>query len=155
MDSNRLNRWLTLGANVGVLIGLGLVSYELVQNRELMRAQTRDQIATALVGLQIETGTDQQLVELLQRADDGEELTKAEQRQIEYRFNALIRYWENVHYQYRQDLYDEVEFHWQREAWRKTFENGRAILSYWCSNRLLYSPEFAAELDSLLPTNSC
>ena len=55
MDSNRLDRWLTLDANVGVLIGLGLVSYELVQNRELMRAQTRDQIATALVGLQIET----------------------------------------------------------------------------------------------------
>ena len=155
MDSVRLNRWLTLGANIGVLIGIMLLLVELDQNRDMMRAQTRHQLAMGLVELQIATGTNQQLVGLLDRADSGEELTIAEQRQVGYRFNALIRYWENVHYQYRQDLYDEVEFHWQREAWRKSFENGRAITSYWCRNRLLYSPEFAAEIDSLLPTNSC
>ena len=155
VDVDRLNSWLTLCASVGVLIGLGLVFYELVQNRELMQAQTRDQIATALVELQIETATDQQLVELLQRADDGEELTKAEERQIGYRFNALIRYWENVHYQYRQGLYDEVEFESQREAWRQTFEVGKAITRYWCRMRSLYSPEFATELDRLLLEDSC
>ena len=155
MDSVRLNRWLTLGANIGVLIGIMLLLVELDQNRDMMRAQTRHQLAMGLVELQIATGTNQQLVGLLDRADSGDELTIAEQRQVGYRLNALIRYWENVHYQYRQDLYDEVEFHWQREAWRKSFENGRAITSYWCRNRLLYSPEFAAELDSLLPTNSC
>ncbi len=162
VDAGRLNSWLTLGANVGVLIGLGLVFYELVQNRELMQAQTRDQIATALVELQIESATDQQLVELLQRADDGVELTKAEERQIGYRFNALIRYWENVHYQYRRGLYDEVEFESQREAWRQTFEVGKAITRYWCRmrslyspERSLYSPEFATELDRLLLQDSC
>ena len=155
MDSVRLNRWLTLGANLGVLIGIILLLVELDQNRDMMRAQTRHQLAMGLVELQIATGTNQQLVGLLDRADSGDELTNAEQRQVGYRFNALIRYWENVHYQYRQDLYDEVEFHWQREAWRKSFENRLAITNYWCRNRLLYSPEFAAELDSLLPTNSC
>ncbi len=155
MDSDRLNRWLTLGANLGVLVGIVLLWVELVQNRDMMRAQTRDQIATALVELQIETGTNRQLVELLYRADSGEELTGADLRQIGYRFNALIRYWENVHYQYRQDLYDEVEFESQREAWRWTFENGPAITSYWCRMRLLYSPELVAELDRLLPKNSC
>ena len=99
MDSDQLNRWLTLGANLGVLVGIVLLLVELDQNRDMMRAQTRHQLATALVELQIETGTNQQLVELLQRADDGEELTSAERRQVGYRFNALIRYWENVHYQ--------------------------------------------------------
>jgi len=155
MDSVRLNRWLTLGANLGVLIGIVLLLVELDQNRDMMRAQTRHQLAIGLVELQIATGTNQQLVELLDRADSGEELTVAEQRQIGYRFNALIRYWENVHYQYRQGLYDEVEFHWQREAWKKTFEFGPAITGYWCENRLLYSPEFMAELDGLLPSPNC
>ena len=155
MDSDQLNRWLTLGANLGVLVGIVLLLVELDMNRDMMRAQTRHQLATALVELQIETGTNQQLVELLQRADDGEELTSAERRQVGYRFNALIRYWENVHYQYRQDLYDEVEFAKQREAWRATFDGGPAITRYWCKMRLLYSPQFMAELDKLLPQNSC
>ena len=155
MDSNWANRWLTLGANFGVLVGIVLVLVQLDQNRDMIRAQTRDQIATALVELQIETGSNQQLVELLQRADDGEELTSAERRQVGYRYNALIRYWENVHYQYRQDLYDEVEFESQRKAWRRTFEVGPSITRYWCNESSLYSPEFAAELDNLLPESSC
>ena len=39
LDSDRLNRWLTLGANLGVLIGIILLVAELNQNSTLMRAQ--------------------------------------------------------------------------------------------------------------------
>lgn len=39
MNSDRLNRWLTLGANVGVFIGIMLILFELNQNADLMRAQ--------------------------------------------------------------------------------------------------------------------
>ena len=49
MDSDRLNRWLTLGANVGVLIGIALILVELNQNAELMRAQMAQERANHLV----------------------------------------------------------------------------------------------------------
>ena len=39
MDSAGLNRWLALGANLAVLIGIILILAELNQNAELMRAQ--------------------------------------------------------------------------------------------------------------------
>ena len=39
MEPDRLNRWLTFGANVGVLIGIILILIELNQNSDLMRAQ--------------------------------------------------------------------------------------------------------------------
>jgi len=39
MNTDRLNRWLALGANFGVLIGLILLVYEVRQNSDLMRAQ--------------------------------------------------------------------------------------------------------------------
>ena len=42
MRSEKVNRWLTLGANVGVLIGILLLVVELSQNREMIRAQTRN-----------------------------------------------------------------------------------------------------------------
>ena len=41
MDSDRLNRWLTLGANVGVLIGIVFLAFELQQNNENLAAQQR------------------------------------------------------------------------------------------------------------------
>ena len=39
MKSESINRWLTLGANVGILIGLVLVSVEIRQNSDLVRLQ--------------------------------------------------------------------------------------------------------------------
>ena len=39
MDADRINRWFTLVANLGVLIGLFLLIFEIQQNSELMRSQ--------------------------------------------------------------------------------------------------------------------
>ena len=39
MNMDRANRWLILGANIGVIVGLGLLIVEIQQNSELMRAE--------------------------------------------------------------------------------------------------------------------
>ena len=44
-------RWLTIGANLGVLIGLLLLIAELNQNRDMMRAQVRHDLAMGIVDL--------------------------------------------------------------------------------------------------------
>ena len=49
MDTDRLNRWLTLGANLGVLTGIILIIIELNQNADLMRAQMVQSRADNLV----------------------------------------------------------------------------------------------------------
>jgi hypothetical protein len=49
MDSDRLNRWLTLGANLGVLIGLVVLIVEIGQNTEMMRAQMSQERANQTV----------------------------------------------------------------------------------------------------------
>jgi len=49
-----------------------------------------------------------------QRAGRGEQLTGDEQFQFRLRSNALFRYWEDVHYQYRLGLYDEEEYSRQK-----------------------------------------
>ncbi len=41
MDSDKLNRWLTLGANIGVLIGIIFLAIELQQNNENLAAEVR------------------------------------------------------------------------------------------------------------------
>jgi len=62
----------------------------------------------------------------------------------------MFRYWENVHYQYRMGLYDEMEFEKQKIAWDEYINANERTAEYWCSVRHMFSPMFAAELDSLL-----
>ena len=49
MNLDRLNSWLSLTANVGVLLGIFLVAYELRQNSVEVRAQTRSTLAEGTV----------------------------------------------------------------------------------------------------------
>ena len=149
MRFDQLNRWLTLGANLGVLAGILLLVFELVQSRELMRAQTRNEISAGIVELQMAVATNPQLSELLHRAASGEELSPEETTQFEHRANAMFRYYENVHYQHRQGLYDDPEFAAQRDAWQ-SFLRVTVYRHYWCSNRHLYSEKFKALFDYLV-----
>ena len=153
--SDSLNRWLTLGANLGVLVGIILLIVELNQNRGMMRAQIRHELAMGIVDLLQVPASNEQLADLMYRAHSGEEITPREQFQFELRTNALFRYWEDVHYQYRVGLYDEIEFGKQRDAWKASFANSNRAVNYWCQVRSLYSPDFMSELDRLLTDNAC
>jgi len=151
VESHWLTRWLTLGANVAVLIGIVLLIVELDQNRDMMRAQTRHELAMGIVDLLQTPASNEQLADLMYRAQMGGKLTPTELFQFQMRTNALFRYWEDVHYQYREGLYDDIEFAKQLGAWKASLSNSRLGRNYWCQVRLLYSPEFMAEMDNLLP----
>ncbi len=45
MDSDRLNRWLTLGANVGVLVGIIFLAIQIRQNSDLARLHFADDLS--------------------------------------------------------------------------------------------------------------
>lgn len=148
-------KWLSLAANVGALIGLLLVVVQLQQNRDLMRAQIRHELAMGIVDLLHTPANNLQLAGVLRRGTIGEELTPDELFQFRLRSNALLRYWEDVHYQYRQGLYDEIEFLRQKQAWAEAMTRSVGLVEYWCEVRTLYSPLFAAELDGFLAGDAC
>jgi len=151
----RASEWLTLAANIGVIIGLVLVILELNQNQTMMRAQTRHELSTTLVELLLESATNQQLSSVMYRASQGQEVTPEELYQFRMRSNALLRYWEDVHYQYRLGLYDEEEFSRQRLVWRNSLTTAPGFRKEWCDTRQWYSTEYAAEMDSMLPEGAC
>ena len=101
MGSSKLNDWLQLAGTLGVLAGLVLLIVELRQNQDLMKAQTRHELAVLLVDILHTPAANQQLADVMYRANVGEDLTPLELHQFRLRTNALFRYWENVHYQYR------------------------------------------------------
>ena len=150
-----MQRWLTLAANVGVLVGIFLLIAELGQNRSMMRAQTRNELSIGIVDLFVRVAENEQLASLRVRADAGEELTPLEAYRYEIITRAFFRYWENVHYQYRIGLYDDVEFSRQREAWRAYAARSASLVAFWCASRLQFSAEFVEEFDGVLTTHAC
>ena len=151
MSKERLIEWIALMANCVTILGLLLVILQLRQNRSLMRAQVRHELASTIVELLNSSANDSQLAGVLRRGALGEQLTEDEQMQFRLRSNALLRYWEDVHYQFRLGLYDEIEYSRQKDAWRATFASSVGFVRYWSEVRTLYSPLFAAEIDGLLP----
>jgi hypothetical protein len=139
-----LSRRLGLAANLGALVGLFLVVLQLQQSRKVARAQIRHDLAMGIVELLNVPAADSQLASVLRRGAAGEDLAPDERYQFQLRSNALLRYWENVHYQFRQGLYDEVEY-----------SRSVGLVAYWCEVRSLYSPSFAADLNSMVPSPGC
>jgi len=69
VDSDRLNRWLTLVANVGVLVGIFLLIIEIAQNNELMQAQIEQSRSETLVAWRREVVGNESIARLLAKVE--------------------------------------------------------------------------------------
>ena len=142
-------------ANLGVIAGILLLVVELNQNRDMMRAQTRNELARGLNEVLSFTINDAELADLSVRSNNGDQLTAAEAMRLRSRDELSFRYWENVHYQYRQDLYDESEFSRHRDTMNSVLSRNPRLVRYWCSERMLYSIPFMEFIDGLLSSQPC
>ncbi len=142
-------------ANVGVLIGILLLVYELNQNRQIMKAQTRNAIAETLVNLRFSEANNPDIVRVQNLASQGEELTPVERGQFIAHWSAHFRYWENVNYQYRAGLYEDAEYVAQRENWKRILLGEGPIREFWCSQTVVLSEEFFLEMTDLVGGTLC
>jgi hypothetical protein len=150
-----LGQILGIFANLGVIAGILLLVYELSQNRDMMLAQTRHEIASEFIGLMTSVAENEQLAHLVRRGDAGDELSIDQQYRYERFTRAMFRYWEDVHYQYRLGLYDESEFVKQRVAWASYLARSEGGVAQWCASRDQFSPDFQREMNDLLTAFNC
>lgn len=83
MDSDRLSRWLTLGANIGVLIGLLLVVFEIRQNSDLMRLQFINDDLLLTAESEIPTLGDNPAEVIMKSFESPEDMTYADFRRMD------------------------------------------------------------------------
>jgi len=76
MSKDRLIQSISLAANCVTILGLLLVIVQLQQNRTLMRAQVRHELASTIVDLLTSSANNSQLTDVLRRAGRGEQLTE-------------------------------------------------------------------------------
>ena len=155
MNTDRLNKWLSVGANIAVFAGILLLVFELNQNQAMMRAQTRNELSNNIINLLNESAGNTELASIMLRANMGDELTPVQFLQFRERQYAMYRYWENVHYQFRMGLYDDTEYAAHLVGWRRYINQAKAKADAWCSFRGVASEEFASDVDLLLTEYSC
>ena len=155
MDTENLNRWLSLAANTGVLIGIILLIVELGQARDMMRSQVRQQIAQEEANWLLTTAANRQLAEVTMQAAMGEKLDGPERLQYRTRLAAYFRLQENIHYQARQGLFDDVEFTGIKDQWRTFGKLSQGVRQEWCILRSSMSPEFRTDMNEALDNLDC
>ncbi len=149
MDSAKLHDWLQIIGVFGVIAGIVFLAYELRQNHDMMKAQTRQALAQSAVNLlwrEVENG---ELANIIIRGNAGEELSEVEFFRYRKANVAFFAYWENVHYQYKAGLIDDSEYEPQKRVWRlRTAKPG--IHKVWCLHRNTISPRVVAEVESMM-----
>jgi len=122
LESDRLNKWLTLVANFGVVIGLALLIFEIQQNNVLMLAQIEQSRSLSLVEWRRQLVLEDVGIHEIFARFDGvtdpdaarqvfQQLTPAERSRLETEFAADIYDMENVFAQYERGLISDE--YWQ------------------------------------------
>lgn len=149
MKKTDIRQTISVLANVGVLVGILLLVYELAQNRQLMRAQTRHEISQGVIDQFFRLGESAEFSEFSRRGYLGQLESVEEKARYDNLLLARFRYWEDVHFQYRMGLFDDAEFDAAKRGWGRMliFETSQI---YWRTYRADYSPEFVAEIDGII-----
>ena len=150
MESDRLNRWLTLIANFGVVVGLFLLIAEVNHASRLAEVEAYQTRIRDIQELSLELALSDSLAEILIKADSEgvESLTPSEYRRARSWYEVIMRGMQGQYYQYQNgfldrasidrtltDIADDIYENWERydlvdsieiEEWRAEIDEAMA-----------------------------
>ncbi|MEQ8314745.1 MAG: hypothetical protein RL839_00450 [Gammaproteobacteria bacterium] len=148
MTLEKLNSWLTLLANLGVIAGIVFLAIEINQNSKAVTAQTRTDISQSVIQI-MEVQRNPGVIEAMRKRRSGEELSFEDNYYLENLARTTLRTWENTYYQYQNGLFDDEEFGADYRVWRNSIR-ATYMRTHWENARLNYSPSFRAAIDELV-----
>ena len=149
MDSNEVNKWLVLAANIGVLIGLALVIYEIRQNSELMRVQISQARADAAMVSNEQTFESAYIPTILVTIRQEGKLSDEDMVRYITWFRSQNRNQENVLSQYQRGMLDENIPQSIEDFARATIWQSEYSRQAWRITRPGYSDEYVSFIESM------
>jgi hypothetical protein len=148
MDSDRLNRWMTLAANLGVLAGIFLLLVELQQNTESVELQAAQSYVALSHELDFRLVDDPSLIALL--LSSPAERTPEETLRMDRWYFGALRTWENGYYLHSRGVLDDELWSGQKVFMGDMLRRDDGLRDYYQTNRKYFSESFIAYLDRLL-----
>jgi len=106
MKLDKINQWLVLIANLGVLVGLIAVVVELRQTQTAMDADASTMRAQMALDLE-NNSIDTKIYEVIEKLGNGENLTLEESARARLWVRTRLRHFENLHYQHQIGVLNE------------------------------------------------
>lgn len=141
MDFQRVNSWLSLTANIGVVAGIVFLGVEVRQNNDFLEAQSRYNHKESRANYSLAIALDEQFAGIMTKARVGEVLTATEETQYAHFADHIFSTWE---WEFREASLGRVEMPVQ--GYRATF-NEQKIAQYWEATKSQFSRDFADFID--------
>jgi len=150
MSAEKVNRWLSLGANIGVVIGLVLLIIEIGQNTEMMQAQINQSRTDTAISEQQAVFNSDYIPALVAKRDKGEPFS--EQEMIRYRtyFRSGNRNQDNNLWQYNQGFLGENIPRSIRGFARTVIGGSEIGIKTWDSQKYSYTDEYVAFVEEAI-----
>ena len=149
MDSDRLNRWLTLAANLGVIAGIVFFALEVRQTRDAVLGTTYLARASAQEEWGKYIADSDHVAKLITsyRDSDFSELPSVDQTRLYSLVEAAFHRMDGIYYQYElgllTDEYYETTFSRMMSVWVPRWKDTGLLDRGWIVPR----PSFQAEID--------
>ncbi len=148
MKLEKLNHWLMLAANLGVIAGIVFLVIEISQNTDMMRSQTRGAVTASILTL-LEMERDPHVVSAYKKFAEGGELSFEEKYFMANMANATFRSWENSFYQSKAGLFEQEEFAAEIQVGREMMMEPH-MAEHWSQNQQIYSKPFQDHVSKFL-----
>ena len=145
MNLNKVNQWITLLANIGVLAGIVFLAIEIRQSGDAVTAQMQDSIADGFIALNMATINDPQVgVTWVIGLNEPDRLSDTEAIRFSMLMRALFNQFIRVHGLYKTGLLEESDWAlYAREAATMMSSPGGKL--HWAGNEM--NPEFRADVE--------
>jgi len=150
MNTDNVNKWLTLSANIGVVIGLVLLIVEIGQNTEMMRAQINQSRTEAAQSEQQATYNSDYMPAVLVKRDKGERLSDEEIRRYRAYIRSFNRNMDNQLWQYNHGLLGENIPRSIRGAVRRVIGNYELSIQIWDDQKFGFTDEYVKYVEDAI-----
>lgn len=150
MEADRLNRWMTLGANVGVLAGIIFLVFELQQNTMATQLDAASNFQNNFSEIELFIAGNPEFAELLNKGREGEELTPTDQLRLGVFYGNVLFSWQFTHFQHLSGALDEAIWQGNRVKWSRIIRADRGLFDHWQMSKLEFSPVFNEMVESII-----
>jgi len=150
MNAQKVNAWLSLAANVGVVIGLALLIIEIRQNTEMMRAQINQSRTDTALFQQYSLSDTDYMAPIIAKIRRGEELSDEEMIRYDARMRAFNRNQDNNLWQYNQGYLGENIPASIKGGVRAVIGSTEIGISTWDRQKYSYTDEYVTFVDEAI-----
>jgi hypothetical protein len=137
----KLNNWLTLIANVGVIAGILFLGLEINQNTVTLRLNAVMDVSKASTELSLSVAHSEFIPAILNKVGAGEHLSGEEEIRLNLYRIGVLRNFESYFFQWRAGYIQDDLFASRRNGFQ-SFLDSESARSWWERSRSFYSEEF-------------